>query len=116
MCLMAPATLINKNIQWELLDSFTVKAKYSNEDLTISAILQFNEKGELINFISNDRFESINGYFKNYPWSTPVNEYRDYHDRKIVSSASTISHRPGAAFLYGEFSLREIEYNCKSLK
>jgi len=117
MCLMVPATLINKNIQWEPIDSLTVKAKYTNENITINATLFFNEKGELINFISNNRFESQEGNtFKNYPWSTPVKEYTYYLGRRIVSSASTIFHRPEIDFTYGEFVLKEIEYNCKTLR
>ena len=117
MCCMAPATLIDKNIHWETIDSLTVKARYTNGHLTISATLVFNEEGRLINFISNDRFETADGkMYKNYPWSTPIKEYIDFKGRRIASSASTIYHRPDADFCYGEFVLKEIEYNCKELK
>ncbi len=114
MCFMAPATLIDKNIRWEIIDPLTVKARYTNGKITISATLFFNEKGELINFISNDRFETADGkIYKNYPWSTPVKEYKDFNRVRIASSASTIYHRPDADFCYGEFILTGIEYNCK---
>ena len=56
MCCMAPATLIDKDIQWEMIDSLTV-----------------------------------------------------------ASSASTIYHRSDSDFCYGEFVMKEIEYNCKEL-
>lgn len=117
MCCMAPATLIDRNIQWEILDSLTVKATYTNGSIAISANLVFNEKGELINFISNDRFETADGkIYNNYPWSTPIKEYADLNGMKVASSASTIYHRPDSDFCYGEFVLKEIEYNCKELK
>jgi len=117
MCCMAPATLIDKNIQWEILDSLTVKARYTNGNITISATLIFNERGELVNFISHDRFETSAGkIYKNYPWSTPVKEYTDFNGIRVVSSASTIYHRPETDFCYGEFIMKEIEYNCKELK
>jgi hypothetical protein len=117
MCFMAPATLIDQTIQWESIDPLTVKARYTNGNITISAILFFNGIGELVNFISNDRYESADGkIYKNYPWSTPVKEYRDLHGIRIASSASTIFHRPDNDFCYGEFKLKEIEYNCKELK
>jgi hypothetical protein len=51
MCCMAPATLIDKNIQWEIIDSLTVKARYTNGNITITATLFFNEDGRLINFM-----------------------------------------------------------------
>jgi len=117
MCCMAPATLIDKNIQWETIDSLSVKARYTNGNLTICATLLFNEEGRLLNFISNDRYETSDGkIFKNYPWSTPIKEYKDYRGFRIASSASTIYHRPDNDFCYGEFTMQEIEYNCKELK
>lgn len=117
MCIAAPATLIDKNIKWETIDSLSVKAKYTNGGITISATLNFNEKGELINFISNDRFETADGkVYKNYPWSTPITEYKDFNGSRIGTKVSTIYHRPDADFCYGEFELEEIEYNCKELK
>jgi len=112
MCFMAPASLIDKKIKWELIDSLTVKASYTNGNITISATLYFNDNGELINFISNDRFETADGkIYKNYPWSTPIKEYKDFKGMRIASSASTIFHRPDTAFCYGEFLLKEIQYN-----
>ena len=117
MCFIAPATLIDTNIQWEIIDSLTVKARYTNGNITISATLFFNEEGKLVNFISNDRFETADGKtYKNYPWSTPVKEYKDFNGAKLASSASTIYHRPNGDFCYGEFVLKEIEYNCKNKK
>ena len=114
MCFMAPATLIDKNIQWEIIDDLTVNAKYTNGNITIRAVLYFNQEGELVNFISNDRFETADGkIYKNFPWSTPVKEYRDFNGIKIASSAKMIYHRPEDDFCYGEFDLKEIEYNCK---
>ncbi|OFX20573.1 MAG: hypothetical protein A2041_06815, partial [Bacteroidetes bacterium GWA2_31_9b] len=83
MCFMAPATLIDKNIQWEIKDPLTVFAKYTNGKISIGATLYFNEKGELVNFISNDRFETTDGKtYKNYPWSTPVKDYKDFNGVK----------------------------------
>jgi hypothetical protein len=117
MCVMAPATLIDKGLQWEVVDPLSVKVTFTNGNITISAVLFFNEAGELINFKSNDRFETADGKtYKNYPWSTPINEYKNINGYHIASSASIIYHRPEGDFCYGDFFLKEIEYNCKDLK
>ncbi len=117
MCFLAPATLIYTNIKWHEIDSLTVNATYTNKNITISANLLFNEKGELINFKSNDRFESTDGKkYKYYPWSTPAGEYKDYNGIKRPSMVSTIYHKPKGDFCYGEFYLKDIEYNCKAYK
>jgi hypothetical protein len=117
MCLMAPATLIDKNILWETIDPLTVRAKYINGKLSITANLFFNKAGELINFISNDRFETVDGKtYNNYPWSTPVKGYREYKGRMLPTSAETIYHKPDGEFCYGEFIIKEVEYNCREMK
>ena len=117
MCFLAPATLINQNISWETVDPLTVHAKFTNGAITIGATLYFNDKGELINFISNDRFETTDGKsYKNYPWITPAAGYIDINGYRLVSSANLIYKRPDEDFCYGEFELVNIEYNCKELK
>jgi hypothetical protein len=117
MCIFAPAALIDKNIQWETIDSLTVKAKFSNHGNTIGAILFFNEKGELINFSSKDRFESPDGkVYQIWEWTTPLKRYKIYNGRRIASNGKAIWHKPEGEFVYGEYDLQDIEYNCRELK
>jgi hypothetical protein len=112
MCTMAPASLISKNIQWEEVDSNTVKAKFTSGSITIGATLIFNEKGQLINFISNDRYECADGiHYYNYPWITPVTNYKEINGYNLFTFGKTIYQRPDVDFCYGEFNLSYIAYN-----
>lgn len=115
MCLMAPATLIDKEkITWEADGPFSALAKFTHMGNTISARLSFNKVGELTDFVSNDRFFSPDGKtFKSYPWSTPVRDYRELHGRKIPSYADVVWQTPEGDFTYGKFKLSEIEYNLQ---
>ena len=117
MCIMAPASLIDKNIQWKTIDPHTVKATYTNKGTAITALLYFNEKGELINFISDDRYLSEDGKtYRNYRWSTPIKNYKNVGGRNIPSYGEVIWHTPEGDFIYGRFNLFEIEYNCKEFR
>jgi hypothetical protein len=117
MCLMAPATLIDKNIEWHEIDNETVLAKYTNGSISISATLYFNETGELVNFISNDRFETSDGKtYINSPWLTPVTGYTDVNGYRLASVAKLIYKHADEDFCYGEFKLVSIEFNCNELK
>jgi len=116
MCFMAPATLIDKNIEWKEINPLTIEANFKNGNLSINAKLFFNEKGEMINFVSDDRFETIDGKtYKNYPWLTPVSGYREFNGRKLPISAKAIYHKPDEEFCYGEFFIKSIIYNCKEM-
>jgi hypothetical protein len=112
MCLMVPATLIDKRIQWEPIDSLTTKATFTNRGISISAILHFNEAGQLINFISNDRIQVSD--MKQYPFSTPVYGYKNINGINVMSGGETIWHYPDGEFAYGKFNLKSIEYNISN--
>ena len=117
MCLLAPATLIDENIRWETMEHQIVKATYTNQSNTISAMLYFNDNDELVNFVSEDRSMAMgkNAYL-NYRWSTPVNGYQDCDDRKVFSRASALWHSPQGEYVYVEFDLNKIEYNVSNFE
>ena len=97
MCLMAPATLIDKRIEWTQIDSLSAKATFTNGVSKITAILYFNEQGQLINFISDDRY--VIGDMKQYRFSTPVKEYTQMNGRNIWKYGETIWHYPDGEFV-----------------
>jgi hypothetical protein len=112
ICLIAPAALIDAPIIWETIDDLTTKATISELGNTISATLYFNEKGELINFISNDRFATPDGKkSQNFPWSTPIGEYIETGGIKLPGYAEAIWHYPEGDQCYAKFFVKEVRYN-----
>ena len=109
MCLMAPASLIDKRIVWTEIDSLSAKAIFTNGINIIAATLYFNAAGQLINFVSDDRY--VIGDMKQYRFSTPVKEYGQLNGNNIWKFGETIWHYPDGEFVYGKFTLKAIEYN-----
>lgn len=115
MCMFAPASLIDERIQWESIDPLTVKATFNNNGIKVSALLYFNEKGELINFVSDDRYYSPTGKtYQNIRWSTPAGEYKDYNGIRITSGGEAVWSFPEGDYCYAKAYIKEIEYNVKS--
>lgn len=112
MCLMVPATLIDKRIQWEPINSLTTKAVFTNSGISISAILYFNEAGQLINFTSDDRTAISD--MKQYRFSTPVAGYENLNGINVMSGGEAIWHYPDGEFVYGKFKLKSIQYNISN--
>ncbi len=109
MCLLAPATLIDKRIAWQPIDSFSTKAFFTNQNITVSAILYFNAIGQLTNFISNDRTAVAD--MKTYAFSTPVHTYKKFNGFNLIDEADAVWHYPDGKFTYGKFKLKNIEFN-----
>jgi hypothetical protein len=115
MCIMAPATLIDKRLTWEEIDALSVKVIFKNQDIEISAILHFNEKGELINFTSRDRYETDGKEYVNNPWSTPLEAYEEINGYLLTKGGKLIYHRPEGDFVYGELEFNSLYYNLRSM-
>lgn len=112
MCLLAPATLVDRRIQWEPVDDLSAKALFTNKEITISALLYFNAEGQLVNFVSDDRYAREDGGLKKYRFSTPISEYRNFDGYRIGTRGSAIYHYPEGAFEYGKFHVIDILYNA----
>lgn len=112
MCLMAPATLIDQRITWQAIDDLTVKGTFTNQGVTISAILYFNKEGQLVNFVSNDRWEV--SAMKQYPFSTPVSRYRNLNGYYLPTYGEMIWHYPDGDFVYGKLEITNIVYNIQT--
>lgn len=113
MCVLMPAVLIDRSIQWEEVDSLTVRAKFTNAGNAITATLSFNEHGELINFSSDDRYQSSDGKtYKQYRWTTPMKNYRDFGGMNLASHGEATWHTPEGELVYAKMTIELVEYNC----
>jgi hypothetical protein len=111
MCFIAPATLTDNRIKWEVIDDTTVNAIYKNGSISVSAVLYFNADGELINFISNDRYDTDGKKYDSYPWATPVSNYRMMNGYFLPGRAKLIYQKPEGDFTYGELEYKSVKYN-----
>jgi hypothetical protein len=117
MCVMAPASLTDSRISWEIIDELSVRARFTNGTISVSAELFFEPDGKLVNFISYDRYETTDGKsYLNYPWLTPISEYKTIRGFRLPSKAELIYRHPDEDLCYGKFELEDIEYNCRVLK
>ncbi|MCF8229311.1 MAG: hypothetical protein K9G58_00910 [Bacteroidales bacterium] len=113
MCMMAPGTLIDTRIQWEEIDSLNVKAVYTNGDHSISAKITFNEEGQLVDFISDDRSELRGKDFVQLPWSTPVEDYAEINGLMLPKHADAVYHRKEGPYSYAEFTVQDVLFNVE---
>ena len=112
MCLLAPASLLDANIRWRQTDETSVHATWTHQGNTVTAELVFDASGDLVNFVSNDRYLSEDGKtYTKYPWATPIRGYRDAGGRRVPAHADVVWRLPSGNFTYGRFDVQSIEYN-----
>ncbi|WP_053991554.1 DUF6544 family protein [Mangrovimonas sp. TPBH4] len=92
------------------------KATFTNGTITISAELYFNKNHELVNFISYDRYETNGNTYHNFPWSTPVKDYKMLNGYLLPSQGSMIYHKSEGEFTYGELTYKSVTYNVTEMQ
>jgi hypothetical protein len=118
LCVFAPEALIDRNVQWQDIDPLTVSAAFTNGTRTIRAVLSFNDAGELVDFVSDDRAAAAadGKSFTSMRWSTPLRNYRAFGRRRLMSEGEGIWHPPAGEYAYLRFVLDSIEYNVGALR
>lgn len=114
LCLMAPAALPSAHVRWQPIDDHRARGFFANGDHIVSAELVFNDDGDLVDFVSEDRLRASRdgGHFTAQRWSTPVRDYCTFDTRRVVTSGEGRWHAPGTEgeFTYLEFNLDDLHY------
>jgi hypothetical protein len=115
LCVLAPAALVDAPIVWLNADPYHAVGSFTNGVHTVTADLRFNEDGDLVDFVSDDRLRSSADAksFVFQRWSTPVREYRNVGARRVSTFGEARWHapEPEGTFTYIELVVDTIAYN-----
>jgi hypothetical protein len=112
LCFFAPGALVDPRLGWEPVDERTVKVTFQNGRRRVGATLHFNERDELVNFVSDDRAALLpDGSLARYRWSTPVSDYREFDGRRVATRGAAVYAYPEGDFTYGTFVLQSIAWD-----
>jgi hypothetical protein len=106
---MAPAAVLDLPFTFETIDARSVRATFRNAGFTVSAILSFDEAGDLVGFVSTDRAHDREGGAAT--WSTPISGYREVDGIRIGTLGDANWIEPGGEWTYGRFEITSIAYN-----
>lgn len=112
LCLLAPSALLGREFTFSDATERAVTVQYTNGPHTVSARLTFDESGDLVDFVSDDRFKSADGKtYENFPWSTPLRGHRAVNGRRVPTAGEAVWHEPGGAWTYVTLELVDVEYD-----
>ncbi len=108
---MAPAAVLDLPFTWQPVSDRSIRATFTNAGYTVSAELTFDAAGDLVGFISNDRWQVTATATTKFPWSTPISGYAEVNGIRIGTKGDANWIEPSGEWTYGRFTIREIEYN-----
>lgn len=114
MCVFAPGTLADPSIEWREVGPREVEGAFTSAGIAVRATLFFNDSGELVDFISDDRgaVSADGSTFTPMRWSTPLGEYRRFGAFAVSARGVGRWHPLGSTpYDYIELSLTDLQVN-----
>jgi hypothetical protein len=108
---MWPTAFLSDYIRWEPMDAKSARAQVNLFGKQFSAELRFNEAGELVDFITEDRYRSVGKTYQQDRWSTPLRSYREVNGVRIPTEGDAIWHLPEGEFPYIQVTIGEVSYD-----
>jgi hypothetical protein len=87
-----------------------VKATLREPDVTASAVLHFNERGQLTH-LTAERYMEDHGKYRLAPWSVQIQEYQEAVGMRIPTRVEVIWHLASGDFSWFRCKITEVEYN-----
>ena len=112
LCVLAPAALLDAPITWGEATERTAVVRLDHAGHAVSATLTFDDAGDLVGFVSQDRSQTADGKtYRQLPWSTPLRDHRDFAGVRLPARGDAIWLAPEGEVAYGRFDLEDIAYN-----
>jgi hypothetical protein len=110
---MAPAAVLDLPFTFETLGTASVRATYQNAGFTVSAVVTFNDEGDLVGFVSDDRaHDRAEGPAR---WSTPISGYREVDGIRVGALGDANWIDASGEWTYGRFEVTSLAYNVTSV-
>lgn len=109
LCVMAPSTLIDPRFTWTPISDRHTAVCFRAESHTVHATLAFDDNGDLVDFISDDRHALPDDGVR---WTTPLRAYETFDGRRVATEGDAIWHyADGRQHRYGTFRILDIAWN-----
>ena len=79
----------------------------------VSAIFTMNERGEIVQAITNDRFHNVKGKRERTPWTAHYRNYQEVHGMLIPRDIEAQWNLKDRSFVYAKSSATGITYDEK---
>ncbi len=110
-----PTALLPSNyIEWKEIDSNSARVVIKDKGYTASGIFTFNEKGEIVKFVTNDRYMEADGKYFKEQWAGYYRNYQEIEGMKIPIEGEVEWNLSDKDLQYAKLKITDIQYNIPS--
>ena len=105
------ALLPSDYLEWKEIDSNSARAVIKDNGYTALGIFTFNEKGEIIKFVTNDRYMEADGKYFKEQWAGCYRNYQEIEGMKIPMEGEVEWNLSDKDLPYAKLKITDIQYN-----
>jgi hypothetical protein len=106
----SPTAFLGNNIEWEDIESGSVRATLTYKDATATAVFHFDEENKITGLTAL-RYRNANGRYSLDKWSMLVKDYKERNGIRIPIRSEMIWELESGDFSYFKGKLTHIDYN-----
>lgn len=108
---MAPAAVLDLPFTFDPLGPSSLRATFQNAGFVVAATLTFDETGDLVGFVSDDRSHARDE--GPATWSTPISGYREVDGIRVGTRGDANWIDTSGQWTYGRFEVTSLAYNVR---
>jgi hypothetical protein len=110
MFFLAPAALLDAGVRWEPIDDRRAGVTWSHAGHTVGAEVVFDQAGDLVDFVSDDRWQMDRDPPVRARWRTPFSAYAVFDGVRLPVAGSATWGEGDAAWPYVELAVNRVTY------
>lgn len=97
-------------ITWEPVDDNSAQATITDSGITTTGVFNFNEQGEIVSFLTDDRYRTEGKKYVKSPWICKFEEWKEDAGRLVaVAGRACWELEPGKEFCYCRLRSEEVK-------
>jgi len=105
------ALLPTQGIKWIEIDEKKASATINDSGITVSLVFGFNDKGEIVEVYTSERYREVNGEYMLFPWKGEFSNYVEIGGYRIPSGGEVAWILEDGTFPYWRASIKQIDFD-----
>lgn len=107
---LAPAALLDAGVRWEAIDDRRARVVWTHAGHTVAAEVRFDGGGDLVDFVSDDRWQMDRDPAVRARWRTPFSAYAGFGGVRLPVAGQATWGEGDAAWPYVELEVKQVTY------
>jgi hypothetical protein len=105
------ALLPSQGVKWTEIDGKRASATINDSGVTVSLVFGFNNKGEIVEVYTSERYREVNREYRLFPWKGEFSDYTEIQGYRIPSVAEVAWVLEDGTFPYWRANIKRVDFD-----